>query len=142
MSFRFLRHVFFRPQVIYTILISNDDEALQIPQVFANGQLSYENTLFNGHLQVQTGVDFHWKSSYHALGYDPAIQSFYVQSAASYLAYPLVDVFFTGKMRRGRFFVKYHNLVQAFTKSGYLPTPNYPGQFPLIDFGFDFLLFD
>jgi hypothetical protein len=54
----------------------------------------------------------------------------------------LADVFFVGKYRRGMFFVKYNNLVQRFTQSGYLPTPGYPGQRNIMDFGFDLLLFD
>ena len=142
MSIQFLKTFFFRPQVIYTKFISNADNALRIPEIFVNSQLTYENNLFKNHLQLQTGIDMHWQSSYNALGYDPAIQQFYLQDKIISPAFPLVDVFFSGKMRRARFFFKYHNVVQAFTLSGYLPTPGYPGQRNLIDFGFDFLLFD
>ncbi|NOT73812.1 MAG: hypothetical protein HOP08_02710 [Cyclobacteriaceae bacterium] len=143
-SFRFFRNMFIRPQFVYTRMLANDQNVFQIPELFMNVQLAYENHLFKRHLQIQVGTDFHWKSSYQALGYDPAIQTFYVQRDGAKLvpAFPLVDVFFTGKMRRGRFFFKYHNLVQAITKVGYLPTPGYPGQGSIIDFGFDFLLFD
>ncbi|MBY0433687.1 MAG: putative porin [Cyclobacteriaceae bacterium] len=139
---RFLKHVYFRPQIIYTKFINNADSALRIPQVFSNFQLAYENLLFKEHLQLQAGVDVHWRSAYQAMDYDPVIQQFYVQDRTTIASYPLVDIFVNGKMRRGRFFFKYHNLVQAITKSGYLITPNYPGQRNIIDFGFDFLLFD
>ncbi len=141
-SIQFLKHFYFRPQAIYTTFLANDDNALSIPQVFVNGQLAYENLLFKKHLQLQAGVDVHWKSAYHALGYDLAIQQFYLQDAFVSPAYPLVDVFVTGKMRRARFFFMFHNLVQTFTHSGYMPTPGYPGQKSVVDFGFDFLLFD
>jgi hypothetical protein len=142
LSVRFFDHFYFKPQVIYNSFIVNDDKALRIPDVFINAQLTYENNLFKGHLQVQTGVDVHWQSTYQALGYDLTTQQFYVQDKDFSQAFPVTDVFFTGKMRRARFFFKYHNLVQAITKSGYLPTPGYPGQYNVIDFGFDFLLFD
>ena len=33
-------------------------------------------------------------------------------------------------------------LIQAFTQTGYQPTPGYPGQRSVFDMGFDFLLFD
>ena len=79
MSVQFFKHLFFRPQVIYTKFISNEDNALRIPDVFANGQLTYENSLFKDHLQLQTGIDVHWQSTYYGLGYDPAIQQFYIQ---------------------------------------------------------------
>lgn len=139
---RFLKHVYFRPQIIYTKFINNADSALRIPEIFSNFQLAYENLLFKEHLQLQAGVDVHWRSAYQAMDYDPVIQQFYVQDRTTIDSYPLVDIFVNGKMRRGRFFFKYHNLVQAITKSGYLITPNYPGQRNIIDFGFDFLLFD
>ena len=142
MSVQFLRHVYFRPRVIYNAFLVNDDQALSIPEWFVNAGLTYENELFDHHLQIQAGVDAHWQSAYRALGYDIPIQQFYIQSAEISPAYPLVDLFLVGKMRRARLFVKYHNLVQAITLTGYLPTPGYPGQRTVLDFGFDFLLFD
>ena len=142
MSLRFFKHFYLRPQVIYTSLLKNDDDALRIPEWFANTQLAYENMLFNGNMQVQIGFDFHWRSSYTAMGYDPAIQQFYVQNNFVNQAYPLTDIFFNGKFKRGRFFVKYHNVVQAFTNKGYLITPAYRGQPNIMDFGFDLILFD
>lgn len=142
MTIQFLKHVYFRPQVIYTKFLQNDDEAFQIPELFANAQLAYEGKIFKGNLLVQMGFDAHWKSAYKALGYDPAIQQFYNQNTTIVPSFLLADVFFAGKFKRGRFFIKYHNLVQRFTQSGYLPTPGYPGQRSIMDFGFDLLLFD
>ena len=110
--------------------------------VFFNGQLAYENALFKGNLIVQIGVDGHWKSAYHALSYDPSIQQFYVQQRATVAQFLLADIFFNAKLKRGKFFFKYHNLVQAFTKIGYVPTPTYQGQHSVLDFGFELLLFD
>lgn len=142
MSLRFFRHVYLRPQVLYTSFLNNDGNVLRIPKWFANTQLAYENMLFKGNLQVQIGVDAHWRSEYAALNYDPAIQQYFIQDRTTARAFPLVDVFFNGKFKRGRFFVKYHNLQQAITRLGYLPTPNYRGQGNILDFGFDLILFD
>jgi len=141
-SFQFLKHLFIRPQFIYTRLLVNDDRVLRIPEQFINIQLAYENSLFKDHLQLQAGIDFHSHSAYRALAYSPTIQQFYIQDKTMSPQFPLVDIFFTGKMRRARFFLKYHNLVQMFTLTGYVPTPKYPGQFSVLDFGFEFLLFD
>lgn len=142
MSVRFLRHLYFRPQVLYTQMLQNDDRAVRVPEWFINAQLAYENSLFKGNIQVQIGIDAHWRSDYTALGYSPAIQQFYVQDKFVNPAYPLVDVFFNGKIKRGRFFVKYSNLLQIITGTGYLPTPGYRGQVSILDFGFDLILFD
>lgn len=142
MELRFFKNFYLRPQVIYSSLLKNDDNALRIPQWFANGQLAYENMMFKNNMQAQIGFDFHWRSSYAALGYDPAIQQYYVQNTFISQAYPLVDIFLNGKFKRGRFFFKYHNLVQAITGKGYLITPGYRGQPNVMDFGFDLILFD
>lgn len=142
LDLRFFRHVHLRPQLIYSSLITNDDNLLRVPEIFTNTQLAYENDIFKKNLQVQIGVEVHWKSSYFDLGYDPAIQQFYLQDKVLTPSFPLTEVFINGKMKRGRFFFKYHNLLQAFTKSGYLPTPVYPGQRNIFDFGFELLLFD
>ena len=156
-SVQFMKHLYLKPQVIYTDIFKNDDRVLKIPEWFFNVQFTYENLHFKEHLQIQAGIDFHWQSTYHALAYDPAIQTYYV--AREYYtkatlnviqSYPMMDVFFTGKMKRARFFFKYHNVAQFIyaqspiltNRIGYMSTYGYPGQKNLIDFGFDFLLFD
>ena len=123
-------------------MIRNDDNALRVPELFVNTQLTFEDHLFKRNILVQMGLDIHWHSAYTALGYDPAIQQFYVQNNVTSPAFPLVDVFLNGKIKTGKFFVKYHNIVQLFTKVGHLPTPDYPGQRNILDFGFELLLFD
>ena len=148
-DFRFFRHLHLRPQLLTTRILSDADSALAVPKFFVNTQLAFENTLFKKNLLVQIGVDLHWHSDYQAMGYDPAIQTFYVQRDITSPSFLQADLFFNGKMKRGRFFIKYHNLLQAFTSlsdgvrvKGHMPTPFYPGQRNILDFGFDILLFD
>ena len=142
MTLRFFRHFYLRPQVVYTSFLKNDNDVLHIPEWFINGQLAYENKLFKGNLQVQIGVDAHYKSAYKALGYDVALQQFYLQNQYISPSFLLADVFLNAKLRRGKFFLKYQNLVQAFRQKGYVPTPGYPGAKSLLDFGFELILFD
>lgn len=145
LSLKLIKHVSLRTRTIYTSLLENSDGAMKVPELFVNAQLSYENIHFGGNLELHTGVEVHWQSAYDALGYAPAIQQFYVQDpriAFRSNAFPLVDVFLNAKIKRGRIFVKYHNLVQAVTGEGYFPTPYYPGQGNVIDFGFDWSFYD
>jgi hypothetical protein len=134
--------VHLRPQVLYSQIVTDADNVLRIPEWFVNGQVAYENLLFKGNLQVQIGVEMHWHSAYMAMGYDPVIQNFYNQDEVITPAYLLADVFFTAKMKRGRFFFKYYNIGQLFTGVGSMPTPYYRGAPNLLDFGIDMLLFD
>lgn len=146
-SVTFMRHINFATQIIYTRLLDNPDNAIQIPEMFVNAQLSYANIFFNGNLDMHAGIDLHYKSDYYPLGYDVPIQQFYVQQqivpgALKASAFPIVDVFFSARIKRGRIFFKYHNLMQAFTKQGYMPTAGYPGQRNIVDFGFDWSFYD
>lgn len=142
MDVRFLKRFHLKPQVIYSTLVNNDDHAISIPTWFSNVQLSYENIIFKGALQLQVGVDAHAKSDYKALGYAPAIQQFYVQDSFTNPSFWTTDIFLNGRIKRGRFFVKYINLLQQITAKGYLPTPGYPNVRNTLDFGFELILFD
>jgi hypothetical protein len=138
----FFKRLHLRPQVIYTSILNNDDHAVSIPTWFTNVQLSYENIIFKGALQLQAGFDTHYKSAYQALGYAPAIQQYYIQNTFTTTPFWSTDVFVNGRIKRGRFFFKYVNLIQTFTKQGYLPTPYYPNVRNTVDFGFELILFD
>jgi hypothetical protein len=141
-SITFFRHITFSNQAIYTLFIENAHEAIRVPELFVNAQLSYANIFFNGNLDMHAGVDLHWKSTYYAPGYDPAIQQFFNQDSFQSPAFPLVDIFFNAKIKRARVFFKYHNVMQLLWKTGYLPTPYYPGQRNIFDFGFDWSFYD
>jgi len=142
MDIRFFKKIHLRPQVIYTLLLSNDDHAVSVPTWFTNVQLSYEGYLFKGALQIQAGVEMHAKSDYKALGYAPAIQQYYLQNSFVSPSFWTTDLFLNGRIKRGRLFVKYINLLQQFTGQGYLPTPGYPNVRNTLDFGFELILFD
>ena len=55
---------------------------------------------------------------------------------------PVIDVFFNAKIKRGRVFFKYNNILQLITGNGYFTTPQYPGQRNTLDFGFDWSFYD
>lgn len=139
---RLLKRFHLRSQVIYTTLVNNDDHAISIPTWFSNIQLSYENIIFKGALQLQVGFDVHSNSAYQALGYAPSVQQYYIQNSFTSPSFSTTDVFLNGRIKRGRFFVKYINLLQQFTKQGYMPTPGYPNVRSVLDFGFELILFD
>ncbi len=147
-SITMLRHITLSNQIIYSKVLENSNNAIQLPDLFINTQLSYENIFFNGNLDMHAGVDIHYKSAYYPLAYDVPVQQFYVQEEITPVRFkkvpefPLIDIFFNARIKRGRIFFKYNNLIQAFTKQGYLPTPGYPGQRNILDFGFDWSFYD
>lgn len=154
-----LRHIHFRTFGIYSRVLQESQDAISLPELFVNSQLSYENIFFNGNLDMHGGVDVHWKSPYHPLGYDVPTQQFFIQGSSPgelntpfmqpgeegrfrTPSFPVVDVFFNAKIKRGRIFFRYNNLLQLITGEGYFPTPFFPGQRNSIDFGFDWSFYD
>lgn len=127
---------------IYSEVLENDGDAVQLPRLFVNSQLAYSNIWFKGNFDFQLGIDAHWKSSYYAYGYDPVIQQFYQQKEIKAPDFPVVDIFFNTKVLRGRIFLRYHNLFKAFSNIGPVPTPGYPGVRNVFDFGFDWSFYD
>ncbi|MCU0419127.1 MAG: putative porin [Cyclobacteriaceae bacterium] len=139
---RFFRHFHLRPYAVYNAILQNADQALALPSYLANVQIAYENVLFKNAIRVQVGVDVHARPAYFAMGYAPSIQQFFVQREVETPAYRYLTLFVNGQFKRGRFFVKYNNLLQPFLGFGFMPVPAYPGQRNLLDFGFDLILFD
>jgi hypothetical protein len=177
LSLKFLRHVYVRGNAIYTRVVEETSDApFELPELFVNGQLSYENIFFNGNLDMHAGVDVHWKSAYYGMAYDVPTAQFYVQNEDRNIAgfndqggnnfsgiygletsedgrfqtpalpnqqvLPVIDLFFNAKIKRGRIFFKYNNLLQLITGNGYFTTPQYPGQRNTLDFGFDWSFYD
>jgi hypothetical protein len=170
LELRMLKHIYFRGLAIYTTKLDDPDNAISIPELFANAQLSYENIFFNDNFDMHGGVDVHWHSAYYAMAYDVPTQQFYIQGekintpfltnrseVSGYEvpgsplppgprfqspAFPVIDLFLSARIKRGRVFFRYNNLLHQLTGKGYFPTPTYPGLRSLIDFGFDWSFYD
>lgn len=142
LSVDFLRRFNFNTKIIYTDVSGGSADAVRVPQIFANGQISYANIFFEGNLELQTGIDMHMKTAYYAQGYDPAIMQFYVQDDFQVPFFPVMDIFFNAKINRGKFFIKYNNFLQLFRENGYFLTPYYPAQKNILDFGFYWAFYD
>ncbi|MEM6523471.1 MAG: putative porin, partial [Bacteroidota bacterium] len=142
LSVNFMKYLNFNSEIIYTNVSGGSADAIRVPDLFVNAQIYFGKAIFKGNLPVQIGFDFHWKSAYFANAYDPAIMQFYVQDVFEVPEYPIVDVFFNAQMKRGRFFFKFNNLYEFINGTGYFYVPGYPGQSPILDFGFDWSFYD
>ncbi len=139
---RFFKHFHFKNRFILTTVEGDASEVFRVPKLFNNTQLYYENILINGNLQLQLGFDINFKSAYFANAYNPVLRQFHLQDSFESPAYLNADFFANLKINRGRLFVKYLNLWKAFNDDGYIPTPLYPGQVNIVDFGFSWAFYD
>lgn len=135
-------HLTLKAQGIYTHMLENSNDAIQVPEIFVNSQLAYSDIWFNGNFDFQVGIDTHWKSEYYAPAYDITSQQFYVQKEYLAPSFPIMDVFLNVRIKRARIFLKYNNALMTFTDYGNVPTPFYPGVRNIVDFGFDWSFFD
>jgi hypothetical protein len=153
---RMLRHLYLRTLGVYTKMLQDEDNAIDVPELFVNSQVAYENIFFNDNFDMQGGIEVHWKSPYHSMAYDAPTQQFYIQgdwintpfrtnevyTRLKTPDFPVIDIFIGARIKRGRVYFRYNNVLNAINKEGTFPTPFYPGTRSLIDFGFDWSFYD
>lgn len=121
---------------------NTEEQAMPVPNLFANAQLYYENTLFKGNLPAQVGIDFHWHSAYYAYQYQPVLRQFHTQQDVQVGNYPLIEAFINAHINRVMIFAKGTNLLQNFVAGGYYLTPRYMAQPRQFEFGLIWRFFD
>jgi Putative porin len=126
-------------QIFYTQRTGPD--LIRFPKVFINSRVAFD-LLYKKKLYIQTGVELHYKSSYYADGYMPAIQQFHLQSKQEILGYLQTDVFADLRINRVRLFVKFAHVNQGLFNGGYYASPGFAGMGRTFEFGLHWLLFD
>jgi Putative porin len=126
-------------QIFYTE--STGPDLIRFPKIFANSRLAFD-LLYKKKLYIQTGVELHYKSSYYADGYMPAIQQFHLQDKQNIEGYLQADVFADLRINRVRIFVKFAHVNQGLFNGGYYATPGFAGMGRVLAFGVHWLLFD
>jgi len=142
MKIPFFKKFWFEPSVVYTAVSGDERNIMQIPELFTNGRLYYDNHLFEDKLQLQVGVDVHYKSTYFAYDYDPITQQFFLQDNFEVEGYLLADLFADLRIGRWNFFFKLVNIGDQILADGYFTSPYYRGQQRVFDFGFHWIFFD
>ena len=113
-----------------------------MPDLMINFNIFYHKMLFQGNLELQAGLDNHWKSDYFAPDYQVSTQQYFIQDSFNVPAFLISDAYVNIKLGHAYLFAKFNNLIQAFTGEGYFTAPNYIGKRPLFDFGFYWMFFD
>ena len=141
-SMNIFRHFYISGNVDYNIISGATTEAFPVPDLMVNVNIFFHQLLFQDNLELQVGLDNHWKSDYFAPNYQVSTQQFYIQNSFNVPAYLISDAYVNIKLGHAYVFAKFNNLVQALTGEGYFAAPNYIGKRPLFDFGFYWMFFD
>ncbi len=132
----------FKNSTYYTSVSGGSAEKYVMPEWINTFQVAYRNSLFEGKMQIQTGIDVHYRSSYFAKGYDPVTQQYHLQTVDKLDDMVQADLFFNFKVRSFRVFAKFNHINQGLLSDGYYITPWYPGMRSTIDLGIHWLFFD
>ncbi|MCD6090546.1 MAG: hypothetical protein J7J72_03535 [Bacteroidales bacterium] len=120
----------------------SDKNILRVPNLYSNTKLYYTNTIFDGALDLELGLNIRYFSAYYANAYMPALRSFYIQNEQTFGNYPYFDVFVNAKIKRARLFFKYEQLNTSFMPQNYFISPHYPNPDASISFGLIWQLFN
>lgn len=125
---------------------STQDSIVALPEYNLYQSLYYERlTHFQatgGEMLWQVGFDYRFASNYMADGYMPASGLFYRQFKHEQVDYHCLDVFINVKIKRARFYFKYHYLNSIISKNYYFTSPYYPSPEPLFKFGLAWTFYD
>ncbi|MFD1094117.1 putative porin [Salegentibacter chungangensis] len=110
-------------------------DVLNVPQFVTRNSLYYKDHWFQKALYLQTGFTFKYFTQYNMNAYDPVLAEFYVQNAAEYGDYPVVDFFFNAKVDQARIFFKLQHVNSLIQGNNNFTAPGYPYADFLIRFG-------
>ncbi|MFS4468469.1 putative porin [Maribacter sp. 2210JD10-5] len=115
--------------------VSQDNNALNVPQLVTRNTLYFSSDVFNKAMYLQTGITFKYFTSYTMDAYSPLLGEFYVQNDEEHGGFPLLDFFINARVKQTRIYLKAEHFNSSFTGYDFYAAPNYPYRDFVIRFG-------
>ncbi len=116
------------------IQTSTDDEVLPLPNVSVETDLSFHFRIART-LAIQAGVAGYYHTAYYAPAYQPATQQFCIQHDIKCGNYPLLNGYVNCNLKRIKFFLTVHNMLENAVTNDMFLMPYYPHQSRRIEYG-------
>ena len=126
----------------YSILSESSNDIINIPDHHNYSRLYYSGKWFKNTIPVQFGVNMYYRSKYYGNGYEPTLQSYYVQNSFMLDDYLRYNLFFIMQIQNLRVSLKMTHFNQFDKFDGYFVTPYYPGQKKVLDLGIRWYFFN
>lgn len=132
--------------VIYQI--SENENVLPVPDLVFFNSTYLDHTFYfastGGKLQVMLGFDTYYTTSFEGYKYMPATGQFYVQDTENQRIgnYPIMDAFFSLKLKGTQFFVKAEHFYGRLTRQNFYSVIGYPYNRYALKFGFSWTFYD
>lgn len=126
----------------YSVLSESSENVLNIPDHHLYARLYYAGKWFDNSIPVQFGMNAYYRSEYYGNGYEPTLQSYYVQNSFILEDYLRYNLFFNMQIKNLRISLKMTHFNQFDKFDGYFVTPYYPGQKKVLDLGVRWYFFN
>ena len=114
--------------------IAPDNTPIQIPLLATHHRIAYNDYIFKNKLEISTGLDVYFNTSYYNDVYQPIFQSFNPQQSVKYQMIPRLNPFFNFKVKRFRASISLDQMQHFFIKNN-LNYVNYAAQNQMFRFG-------
>ena len=138
----FNRMINLESRYTYNVLSESSENVLNIPDHHMYARLYYSGKWFDNSIPVQFGANTYYRSEYYGNGYEPALQSYYVQNSFMLEDYLRYNLFFNMQIKNLRISLKMTHFNQFDKFDGYFVTPYYPGQKKVLDLGVRWYFFN
>ncbi|TSJ80847.1 putative porin [Cardinium endosymbiont of Dermatophagoides farinae] len=114
-----------------------------IPPCIYTGRYYYAHQPYDKKMDIETGLNIHFKELYYGDGYDIVAQQFFRQNKFAVQGRPIVDIFCNVRINNLKLSFKYSYINDfCYTEGGYFATPFYPGLKKAADIGIHWSFFD
>lgn len=123
-----------------TIQKTDDRSPIRVPLVYTRNRLAFEGHYFKN-LDISTGLDVRYYSSYKAYGYSPVVGQFFVQDSVAIKNLPDISLYTHFRIRSFAGYLRAENLNTAYFNNGFnwvnnnFAAPLYPTQGFMFRFG-------
>jgi hypothetical protein len=102
-----------------------DENFVHVPLWFGRHQLYYEGYFFKEAMFAQVGMELRYSSQYLSDLWSPVTQTYFYSETAQTKRYPIVDAYFSARVKKARIFLKGFNLLQGLLEPGFFQTAGY-----------------
>ncbi|CAH2559618.1 putative porin [Cardinium endosymbiont of Oedothorax gibbosus] len=114
-----------------------------VPPYMYTGRYYFAHQPYDKNMDIETGLNIHFKDLYYGDGYDVIAQQFYRQNKFAVQGRPIVDVFCNVRINHLKLSLKWSYINEYFNKPrGYFATPFYPSPKKAADIGIQWSFFD
>ncbi|MGI2262186.1 putative porin [Candidatus Cardinium hertigii] len=145
LNFCFFSYFHFDHNITIQWDISKGDKPFKgyIPPYMYTGRYYYANQPYDKKMDIETGINVHFKELYYGDGYDVIAQQFYRQNQFATQGRPIIDLFYNIRINNLKLSLKYSFINDFMHKpSAYFATPFYPGLKKAADIGIHWSFFD